>query len=54
MFIVFFMNACGKVQPGTHCANNTNINGKVIDSMTMKPIEDVYIIQNIHIFRLLL
>ena len=47
ILITFFIVACSDPQAGTHCANNTNISGLVIDSITKKPISNVHIIENI-------
>lgn len=43
ILIGFFITACTDVQPGTYDGPGTDIRGKVIDSITMMPLEGVSI-----------
>lgn len=43
ILIGFFITACTNVQPGTYDGPGTDIRGKVIDSITKKPLKGVSI-----------
>lgn len=43
ILVSFFMTACNHIEPGTYDGPGTTITGKVVDSITMKPLGGVSI-----------